>query len=281
MSTEPAQWIQAENDFHKWIENPENYPSNEHTNLRKSIHIFFRQKYYNLLTPILKWVFENLPPVDLLQTEEEILSNVVAEQEETSKVDTGIRFRRVENYYDENRRILVGLWKDNKRIIYEFYEAEFSKVAFMVLKNSGTIEDAKDMFQDALVILMDKFTWGKLDIYECKLGTYIYSISRNLWFEQLRKQKKENEFLDIKKYTTVNISVEYYDEEPDLYELTKKAIESLGNPCKELLELYYFENHPWETIASIMGYSSAASARNQKYKCLERIREQINLKQQY
>jgi len=125
---------------------------------------------------------------------------------------------------------------------------------------------------------MDKFTWGKLDLSGCKLGTYVYSISRNLWFEQLRKRKKENEFADIEKYTSVSISVDYYEEEPDLYELVSKAIESLGDPCKELLELYYFENHPWETVASLMGYSTAASARNQKYKCLERIREQINRK---
>lgn len=279
MSNEPDQWIQAEENFHKWIENPELYPENPDAHIRKSIHIYFRRKYYNLLTPILKWVFKELPPVDLLQTEEETLSNIVAEQEETPKVDSGIRFRRVENYYSENRRILIGLWKDDKNIIYEFYETEFSKIALLILKNSGTIEDAKDIFQDALVILMDKFTWGKLDIDGCKLGTYIYSISRNLWFEQLRKQKKENEFIDIEKYRTANISVEYYEEEPNLYELAKKVIELLGDPCKKLLELYYFENHTWETVASIMGYSSAASARNQKYKCMEKIREQINLKQ--
>jgi len=279
MSTEPTQWIQAEEDFHKWIETPELYPENPENNLRKSIHIYFRKKYYNLLTPIASWVFDKLPLDNLLQAEKEVSTlNIVTEQKERPKAYPEIRFRKVEDYYSENRRILAGLWKDDKNIIYEFYENEFSKVAFMILTNNGSIEDAKDIFQDALVILMDKFTWGKLDLSGCKLGTYVYSISRNLWFEQLRKRKKENEFADIEKYTSVSISVDYYEEEPDLYELVSKAIESLGDPCKELLELYYFENHPWETVASLMGYSTAASARNQKYKCLERIREQINRK---
>lgn len=282
MSTEPTQWIQAEEDFHKWIENPKLYPENPDNNLRKSIHIYFRRKYHDLLTPITRWVFERLQIDDLLQAEieteieAEIPSDVVAEQE-TMPLEFEIRYRRIaKNYSDENNRILAGLWKDNKKVIYEFYEAEFSKVAFMVIKNSGTIEDAKDIFQDAMVILMDKFTWNKLDLAECRLGTYIYSISRNLWFEQLRKQKKENDFADIRRYNAVDISVEYYEEEPDMFELVSKAIDSLGDPCKTLLELFYFENHSWESIASIMRYSSAASARNQKYKCLERIREKVS-----
>jgi RNA polymerase sigma factor (sigma-70 family) len=281
MSTEPTQWIQAEEDFHKWIENPKLYPENPENNLRKSIHIYFRKKYYNLLTPIVSWVFDKLPLDDLLQAEKETPSNIVTKKKVSLRGDYGILYKiKTKDHFAENRRILIGLWKDSKSIIYEFYENEFSKVAFMILTNSGTIEDAKDIFQDALVILMDKFTWGKLDLHDCSLGTYVYSISKNLWYEKLRKQKKLNEFIDIEKYKSVSISVGYYDEEPDLYELVSKAIESLGDPCKELLELYYFENHPWETVASLMGYSSAASARNQKYKCLERIREQINLKQQ-
>jgi RNA polymerase sigma factor (sigma-70 family) len=276
MSNEPTQWIQAEEDFHKWIENPELYPDNQDNNLRKSIHIYFRRKYHDLLTPITKWVFERLPLDDLLQAEKEleIEPEVVAEQEMIPR-DYGIRFR-LPTTSEINQRIISGFWKDDKNTIYKFYEEEFSKVALLILNNSGTIEEAKDIFQDAMVILMDKYTWDKLDL-NCMLGTYIYSISRNLWFEQLRKQKKENAFADIERYNTVDISVEYYEEEPDMFELVCTTIDSLGDPCKTLLELYYFENHSWESIASIMRYSSAASARNQKYKCLERIRKQIEL----
>jgi hypothetical protein len=51
----------------------------------------------------------------------------------------------------------------------------------------------------------------------------------------------------------------------------------LGDPCKELLECFYYKNLSWSEIASRLGYSSAASARNQKYKCLERIRKAVNV----
>jgi RNA polymerase sigma factor (sigma-70 family) len=241
MSTEPAQWIQAEEGFHKWIENPELYPENQDTNLRKSIHIYFRRKYHDLLTPVTKWFFENLQLDDLLNKEKGIpQAGIVYEPKEKYY---GIRFKIVTDYYTFNKRILEGFRKDDKEIIYEFYENEFSKVAFLILNNGGTIEDVKDIFQDALVILMDKYTWDKLDLLGCSLGTYIYSISRNLWYEQLRKKKKENDFVDIRKYETINISIEYYETEPDAFELVNKVIESLGDPCKQLLKLYYFENY--------------------------------------
>lgn len=53
------------------------------------------------------------------------------------------------------------------------------------------------------------------------------------------------------------------------------AIENLGNPCKRLLELFYYKNESWDDIATTLGYSNGASARNQKYKCLERLRKQL------
>ncbi|HDR52022.1 MAG TPA: sigma-70 family RNA polymerase sigma factor [Mariniphaga anaerophila] len=85
----------------------------------------------------------------------------------------------------------------------------------------------------------------------------------------------ENEFIQLEQYHTVEISVDYYEEEPDMLEMVQTTIELLGDPCKQLLELFYFEHHSWETIAYVMNYSSAAIARNQKYKCLERLREQL------
>ena len=91
----------------------------------------------------------------------------------------------------------------------------------------------------------------------------------------LRRRKKESEFIETKENFYDNISTEYYKEEPDVYQQVSNAINSLGDPCKELLELYYFGNFSWKKIASHLGYASAASARNQKYKCLERIRKEL------
>jgi len=63
---------------------------------------------------------------------------------------------------------------------------------------------------------------------------------------------------------------------PDIFERVNKAIETLGGPCKQLLESFYYQKLSWGEIASLIGYSTPASARNQKYKCLERIRSIVS-----
>ncbi len=63
--------------------------------------------------------------------------------------------------------------------------------------------------------------------------------------ERLRQRKMEYNFKDIVYYRTREIPVDYYSEESVILEMVSKAIESLGDPSKQLLELYYFENHSW------------------------------------
>jgi len=66
------------------------------------------------------------------------------------------------------------------------------------------------------------------------------------------------------------------DNTPENIDDITNAIENLGNPCKQLLELFYYRNESWDNIAELLGYASAGSARNQKYKCLERLRKQLS-----
>ena len=78
-------------------------------------------------------------------------------------------------------------------------------------------------------------------------------------------------------YTNAEITVAGFEITPDIFENVNRAIETLGDPCKQLLECYYYKNLSWAAIASKLGYANAASARNQKYKCLERIRSKVNI----
>jgi len=280
MQNEPNQWIVAEEKFHNWIDDPKNYPVDEFANLRKSIHFYFREKYHDLLKPIADQAFKKLSLQELLEKEKQseekyYAPKVYKEVEEEIYEDRRPLFKR-SRISEKPKNTILERFKNNERdTIYDFYENQFSKVAWLILKNNGSIEDAKDIFQDALVILLEKIHWEKI-VDDYSLGTFLYSICRNLWFEHLRRQKKEKEFVDLKQYYSKNISIEYSGEKPDNFELARNAIELLGNPCKSLLELYYYKNLSWEKIAAKLGYANAASARNQKYKCLERIREKLD-----
>lgn len=83
------------------------------------------------------------------------------------------------------------------------------------------------------------------------------------------------QFFD-EEYNSNDISIHFYTT-PDIFDTVRTTIETLGDPCKQLLECFYYKNMNWDEIASKLGYSNAASARNQKYKCLERIRKTVNV----
>lgn len=95
-------------------------------------------------------------------------------------------------------------------------------------------------------------------------------------FVYIRKVQKSISFNDPYNNLVADITTIGEETIPDVFESVNKAIETLGDPCRQLLECFYYENLSWVEIASSLGYSSAASARNQKYKCLERIRKSVN-----
>jgi DNA-directed RNA polymerase specialized sigma24 family protein len=55
--------------------------------------------------------------------------------------------------------------------------------------------------------------------------------------------------------------------------IMERALNSLGEPCKSLLESFYIEKKSMDEIASLFGYTNADNAKNQKYKCLMRLKK--------
>ena len=57
------------------------------------------------------------------------------------------------------------------------------------------------------------------------------------------------------------------------FEMMEKAMGNLGEPCKSLLEAFYLQKRNMQEIASSFGYTNADNAKNQKYKCLMRLKK--------
>jgi RNA polymerase sigma factor (sigma-70 family) len=157
------------------------------------------------------------------------------------------------------------------------YEKEFPAVVRHVLANSGTLEEARDLFQDALVVLVEIAKDKRLTINKYGIEKYLFEIARRLWYKQLRRKKATKEVNDNTLVIGgMEVEIELY--EPDKYGDILIEIDKLGSRCKELLYHFYYLNRDWKDITEELGYISEASARNQKYKCLEKIRKNLNNK---
>lgn len=173
--------------------------------------------------------------------------------------------------YEEG--LLKGLAEGDKRTIEIIYKDHFNMIQSLIINNNGSADDAKDIFQEALIVLYEKVCSGSFEL-NCQLKTYLYSVSKRLW---LKKLNSSNRFVsgaeDLEATFPVEEEVEAHEKRDAEFEMMDKAIASLGEPCKSLLEAYYLKKQNMQVIAAAFGYTNADNAKNQKYKCLLRLKK--------
>ncbi|MFY9150389.1 MAG: sigma-70 family RNA polymerase sigma factor [Prolixibacteraceae bacterium] len=287
MDLENSNWDQADQDFSIWLNGDNNGINLPHSEILKSAYLTFRQRQIKSLLSICELAFEyyqkQVEEIDFFSSKElKNDFNFSINQEPEEEYDTPMFRKSTRVIFDfdnwarkNNEKIINGIIAGNQEVFFYLYEFEFPKVVRLIEKYSGNQEMAKDVFQDAIIILIEKIYTKKLDL-TCSVNTYLYSICKFLWLDQLRQNLKEKQMIKLsdEEYTTNDISVPFYNT-PDIFENVNLEIKKLGNPCQQLLECYYYKCMSWDEIAGILGYTNAASARNQKYKCLERIRKTV------
>ena len=168
--------------------------------------------------------------------------------------------------------LLKGLAQNDRHSVETIYRQHYNMVQTLIVNNNGSIDDAKDIFQEALIVLYEKVKSGTFEL-NCQIKTYVYSVCRRLWlkrFHQLQKLAPEVE--NIEEVVPVEDDLESYEQKNRDFLVMESALQNLGEPCKSLLESYYLEKRSMVEIAADFGYTNADNAKNQKYKCLMRLK---------
>jgi DNA-directed RNA polymerase specialized sigma24 family protein len=85
--------------------------------------------------------------------------------------------------------LLQGLAKNDKKAIETLYRENFNVIQALILHNNGTSEDAKDIFQEAIIVLYEKVISGNFEL-NCQIRTFVYSVSRRLWLKRLMQMNR-------------------------------------------------------------------------------------------
>ncbi|MFI5188134.1 MAG: RNA polymerase sigma factor [Chitinophagales bacterium] len=175
---------------------------------------------------------------------------------------------------DNNEKaLLLGLAQSDRKAIETIYRENYNMVQSLILNNSGSADDAKDVFQEAMIVLYEKVRSGSFEL-NCLIKTYVYSVSRRLWLKRLQQMNHYAPVLEnLQDTVPVEDEIEEIERINDEFQAMEKAISSLGEPCKSLLEAYYLEKKSMHEIALSFGYTNAENAKNQKYKCLVRLKK--------
>ena len=153
--------------------------------------------------------------------------------------------------------------------IYRMYRSD----CVMWLQNQYSIreDEAIDVFQLSIIVMYDSAMLGKVKSETTDVKSFLYGIARNKAYELLRQKK------NIISESDHNLLLTYLaDEMPDhsaedALNLAVKALDELGDPCKRVIQMYYYKNYSMEEITEKMGYKNADTTKNQKYKCLKRL----------
>jgi RNA polymerase sigma factor (sigma-70 family) len=169
--------------------------------------------------------------------------------------------------------LLKGLAGNDRKAVETIYRAHYSMIQTLVINNSGTSDDARDIFQEAIVVLYEKAKSGSFELH-AQLKTYIYAVCRRLWLKKLAvNQRFTGNLSNAAETIATEEDIELYEHRTEDFELMDRALQHLGEPCKELLESYYLRKKNMSEIAKEFGYTNAENAKNQKYKCLMRLKK--------
>ena len=175
---------------------------------------------------------------------------------------------------DTNEQLLLkGMANNDSKAIETIYKGNFNMVLALVLNNNGTYDDANDVFQEAMITLYEKAK-SESFILTCQIKTYVYSVCRRLWLKRLQQLGRYGAPVEsLEETVAVEDDLETHEKRNAEFAIMDRALNSLGEPCKSLLESYYINKKGMNDIALAFGYTNADNAKNQKYKCLMRLKK--------
>jgi RNA polymerase sigma factor (sigma-70 family) len=169
--------------------------------------------------------------------------------------------------------VILGILNNSESVLKRLYVAYFPMVLQLIINNNGNTDDAKDIYQEAIIILYNKVKGGNFEL-SSKLKTYIYSICRRLWLKRLSQMNRYGgNIKDFEEYLTVDDENEKNTEMDVQFSKMGNALQLLGEPCKTIIEDFYINNRSMQEICENFGYTNADNAKTQKYKCLQRLKK--------
>lgn len=169
--------------------------------------------------------------------------------------------------------LLKGLAANDKTAIETIYRENYGIIQSFILKNHGYSQDARDIFQEAMIVLFEKASSGTFEL-NCQIKTYLYSVCRRLWLKKLQHLQRYAAPNDVsEEIIPVEEELEIHEKRNEDFNLMEQALEKIGEPCRSLLQAYYFQKRNMQDIAEDFGYTNADNAKTQKYKCLIRLKK--------
>ena len=173
-----------------------------------------------------------------------------------------------------NSELIKGIRTHDSAILRHVYEYHYPVIEGYITHNQGSREQARDIFQDAMIIVYKRIRANELEL-SCKFGTYLYAICKNIWMQERKKYLLRTEKLRQR-------PLEVHDPGPaddpllqkHLTDLFNKHFDALSKDCQKILSMY-FNNFSVEDIRAAMNYKDLHHTADRKYRCKKSLINRI------
>jgi len=177
----------------------------------------------------------------------------------------------------DNSEYIVSALKDIniEQPVNELYQRYFENIVSQVCVNGGNREDGSDIFQDAVLILIEKVKSGQFK-GNSSIKTFLSAIARNLWLFELRtrsrRKNRETLYTNLEDTTTGTEEVFFSNKQHLDLEI---IFNEIGETCKKILTGFYYEEKSMKEILTEVDYENEQVLRNKKSKCMKKLKELI------
>jgi RNA polymerase sigma factor (sigma-70 family) len=185
--------------------------------------------------------------------------------------------RRQEIVTDED---IINNLLNNREVdasVKSLYRAHYEYLGRYVVNNNGDWDDAADTFQEVVLAFVNLVKAGKFR-GESSIKTFLYALNRNIWLNELKKRGRSQ--VREMKYEKAGDQMEKgIDQAIEIREMNQQLLDtvgSLGDTCKKILLLFYYENRSMKEILTTLNYENEQVVRNKKYKCLKKLEELVS-----
>jgi len=178
-----------------------------------------------------------------------------------------------------DRELLDNLQSGSRlnECVREIYRKHFEQLCWFVVNNSGNRQDAEDMFQEVVVNFIEAVQKDKFR-GESSVKTFLYALNKHAWLNELKRRGRamKREIKYDKEHDKEQMDVSHYIADQEARRMVLRVVEQLGDTCKKILVMFYYENLSMRDILEKTEYETEQVVRNKKYKCLKQLEQMLN-----
>lgn len=172
----------------------------------------------------------------------------------------------------EKNRIIQAIREGDKSVVGELYKTLLPQITSYIKVNGGTTDDAKDIFQDAIMVLVRQILLNRFD-EDKRVEPFIYTIAKNLWINKAKRDKKmhfvdelygEGEYGDV---ITEHITNK---EQKSVIEVLMKKV---GEKCSRLMKAAIYDELSHKEIMEQFGYTNTNVVKTYMMRCKKKLKE--------